>query len=299
VIVLASGASGVTPSADEVAEALTAACTDLAMQLLSDAEGSTKDIAITVRNAATVDDALTAGRACARNNLLKTALFGNDPNWGRVLAAIGTTDAAVRGRSGRRDRSTASPSAGAGAIGDSREASTSPAGRSHRRRPAGRLASRPRSGPTTCPIAYVHENSAYSTGAPPRTGAARDDAHDTTPRYGTPHPSRDSRSTWCRPRPRIGTHRVMRTDDPEGDARKVAVLTGALPWLKEFHGNVVVIKYGGHAMVDEECRRAFAEDMVFLRTCGHPAGRRARRRPADHRMLGRLGIESEFRGGCG
>jgi glutamate N-acetyltransferase/amino-acid N-acetyltransferase len=94
VVVMANGASGVTPSADEVTEALTAAATDLAMQLLADAEGSTKDIAITVRNAGSVEDALTAGRACARNNLLKTALFGNDPNWGRVLAAIGTTDAA-------------------------------------------------------------------------------------------------------------------------------------------------------------------------------------------------------------
>ncbi|MDT0277632.1 bifunctional glutamate N-acetyltransferase/amino-acid acetyltransferase ArgJ [Blastococcus goldschmidtiae] len=94
VIVLANGASGVTPTEEQLTEALAAAATDLAMQLLADAEGSTKDIAITVRNAATVDDALTAGRACARNNLLKTALFGNDPNWGRVLAAIGTTDAA-------------------------------------------------------------------------------------------------------------------------------------------------------------------------------------------------------------
>ncbi|SDZ25576.1 N-acetylglutamate kinase [Geodermatophilus africanus] len=98
-------------------------------------------------------------------------------------------------------------------------------------------------------------------------------------------------------RRRIGTNRVMRTDDPEGDARKVAVLTGALPWLKEFHGNVVVIKYGGHAMVDEDCRRAFAEDMVFLRTCGilpvvvHGGG------PQITEMLGRLGIASEFRGG--
>jgi glutamate N-acetyltransferase/amino-acid N-acetyltransferase len=91
---MANGAGGVTPTAEEVAEALTEAATDLAMQLLADAEGSTKDIAITVRHAATVGDALTAGRACARNNLLKTALFGNDPNWGRVLAAIGTTDAA-------------------------------------------------------------------------------------------------------------------------------------------------------------------------------------------------------------
>jgi glutamate N-acetyltransferase / amino-acid N-acetyltransferase len=94
VIAMANGASGVTPTAEELTAALTAAATDLAMQLLADAEGSTKDIAITVRNAASVRDALTAGRACARNNLLKTALFGNDPNWGRVLAAIGTTDAA-------------------------------------------------------------------------------------------------------------------------------------------------------------------------------------------------------------
>jgi acetylglutamate kinase len=99
------------------------------------------------------------------------------------------------------------------------------------------------------------------------------------------------------PKPLIGTRRVMRTNDPEGDARKVAVLTGALPWLKEFHGNVVVIKYGGHAMVDEDCRRAFAEDMVFLRTCGilpvvvHGGG------PQITEMLGRLGIRSEFRGG--
>jgi acetylglutamate kinase len=100
-----------------------------------------------------------------------------------------------------------------------------------------------------------------------------------------------------RPRRRIGTTRVMRTYDPEGDRQKVAVLTGALPWLKEFHGNVVVIKYGGHAMVDEACRRAFAEDMVFLRTCGilpvvvHGGG------PQVTAMLDRLGVPSEFRGG--
>ena len=99
------------------------------------------------------------------------------------------------------------------------------------------------------------------------------------------------------PPPLIGTRRVMRTNDPESDARKVAVLTGALPWLREFHGNVVVVKYGGHAMVDEECRRAFAEDMVFLRTCGiypvvvHGGG------PQISAMLNRLGIASEFRGG--
>jgi acetylglutamate kinase len=96
---------------------------------------------------------------------------------------------------------------------------------------------------------------------------------------------------------KIGTSRKMRTHDPEGDRAKVAVLTGALPWLKEFHGRVVVVKYGGHAMVDEECRRAFAEDMVFMRTCGilpvvvHGGG------PQVSAMLERLGIHSEFRGG--
>jgi glutamate N-acetyltransferase/amino-acid N-acetyltransferase len=94
VLVLANGASGVAPSEAELTEALTAACADLAGQLLADAEGATKDVAITVRHAASVEDALSAGRACARNNLVKTALFGGDPNWGRVLAAIGTTDAA-------------------------------------------------------------------------------------------------------------------------------------------------------------------------------------------------------------
>ncbi|MCV2492047.1 hypothetical protein OF117_22120, partial [Geodermatophilus sp. YIM 151500] len=73
--------------------------------------------------------------------------------------------------------------------------------------------------------------------------------------------------TPARPaRRRIGGSRVMRTYDPEGDRVKAAVLTGALPWLREFSGRVIVVKYGGHAMVDDECRRAFAEDMVFLRT---------------------------------
>jgi acetylglutamate kinase len=107
----------------------------------------------------------------------------------------------------------------------------------------------------------------------------------------------DVRVDELRPARRIGTSRVMRRDDPVGDAAKVAVLTGALPWLKEFHGNVVVVKYGGHAMIDEECRRAFAEDMAFLRTCGirpvvvHGGG------PQITSMLSRLGIGSEFRGG--
>jgi glutamate N-acetyltransferase/amino-acid N-acetyltransferase len=94
VVALASGASGTTPSAAELADALRAVCADLAGQLLADAEGATKEVEIVVVGAATEDDAVEVGRSIARNNLLKCALFGNDPNWGRVLSAIGTTRAA-------------------------------------------------------------------------------------------------------------------------------------------------------------------------------------------------------------
>ncbi len=93
VLLLASGASGISATEEELAEAVTAACQDLARQLLADAEGSTKDIAIEVRAAVTESDAVEVGRAVARNNLVKTALFGADPNWGRILAAVGTTTA--------------------------------------------------------------------------------------------------------------------------------------------------------------------------------------------------------------
>jgi glutamate N-acetyltransferase / amino-acid N-acetyltransferase len=93
VLLLASGASGISPSEAELTEAVTGACADLCRQLLADAEGATKDIAIVVSNAVSEEDAVAVGRAVARNNLVKTALFGNDPNWGRILAAIGTTEA--------------------------------------------------------------------------------------------------------------------------------------------------------------------------------------------------------------
>jgi glutamate N-acetyltransferase/amino-acid N-acetyltransferase len=94
VLVLASGASGVAADPDDFAAALEQVCKHLAWQLLADAEGATKEITIEVFGAADEDDAVEVGRAIARNNLLKCALFGNDPNWGRVLAAIGTTRAA-------------------------------------------------------------------------------------------------------------------------------------------------------------------------------------------------------------
>ncbi|MFB9315710.1 bifunctional glutamate N-acetyltransferase/amino-acid acetyltransferase ArgJ [Nocardioides plantarum] len=94
VTVMASGASGITPALPDFTEALTQLCTDLAMQLLRDAEGSDHDIAITTLNAASEDDAVEVGRSVARSNLFKAAVFGKDPNWGRVLASIGTTSAA-------------------------------------------------------------------------------------------------------------------------------------------------------------------------------------------------------------
>jgi glutamate N-acetyltransferase / amino-acid N-acetyltransferase len=94
VLLLASGASGVQPGQEELTAAVTAVCHDLAQQLIADAEGATKHIAIEVLGAASEADAVQVGRTIARNNLVKTALFGNDPNWGRILAAVGTTSAA-------------------------------------------------------------------------------------------------------------------------------------------------------------------------------------------------------------
>jgi len=93
VLLMSSGASGIAVDALVLTEAVTAVCADLARQLLADAEGAAHDIAIEVRGAASVDDALEVGRSVARNNLFKCAIFGADPNWGRVLAAVGTTRA--------------------------------------------------------------------------------------------------------------------------------------------------------------------------------------------------------------
>lgn len=93
VSLLASGASGVTPDAEAFTAALTQLCADLAKQLQADAEGASHEIIIETINAASETDAVEVGRSVARNNLFKAAVFGNDPNWGRVLAAIGTTGA--------------------------------------------------------------------------------------------------------------------------------------------------------------------------------------------------------------
>ena len=93
VLLMGSGASGVELAEAELESALMNICGSLAAQLIADAEGSTKTVAITIKGAATEIEAVEVARACARNNLLKCAIFGADPNWGRVLAAVGTADA--------------------------------------------------------------------------------------------------------------------------------------------------------------------------------------------------------------
>jgi glutamate N-acetyltransferase/amino-acid N-acetyltransferase len=93
VTLLASAASGIRPAASDFRTALATVCGDLAAQLMADAEGASHEITIEVRGAVSEDDAVEVGRSVARSNLFKTAVFGNDPNWGRVLAAIGTTRA--------------------------------------------------------------------------------------------------------------------------------------------------------------------------------------------------------------
>ncbi|MBL1067339.1 bifunctional glutamate N-acetyltransferase/amino-acid acetyltransferase ArgJ [Streptomyces sp. 7-21] len=162
VLLLASGASGIAPPREEFAGAVHAVCADLARQLVADAEGASKDIRVEIINAATEDDAVEAGRAVARSNLLKCAIHGEDPNWGRVLAAIGTTSAAFE-----PDRLSVAINGvwvcKNGAIGEDRD----------------RVDMRPREVHITADLAagdasaviwtndltadYVHENSAYSS----------------------------------------------------------------------------------------------------------------------------------------
>ena len=93
VVLLASGASGVTPSQEEFAQAVRAACDDLASQMQADAEGVTKRVSITVVGTSTDEQALAAARTVGRDNLFNCAMIGSDPNWGRVLAAVGMADA--------------------------------------------------------------------------------------------------------------------------------------------------------------------------------------------------------------
>ncbi|WP_433238894.1 bifunctional glutamate N-acetyltransferase/amino-acid acetyltransferase ArgJ [Streptosporangium sp. CA-135522] len=162
VLLLASGASGLTPDLVEFEQVVRAVCADLARQLLVDAEGATKAIAIEVVGAASEEDAVLVGRTVSRSNLLKCAIHGEDPNWGRVLSAVGTTDAVFEA-----DRLNVAINGiwicRSGAAGDDRS----------------KVDLRPRdvtitidlsAGPHSATIhttdltaAYVHENSAYSS----------------------------------------------------------------------------------------------------------------------------------------
>ena len=162
-LLLASGASEITPSQSDLDDAVLRVCDDLCAQLQADAEGVTKRIAVTVTGAASEDDALTAARVVARDSLVKTALFGSDPNWGRVLAAVGMAPVRAGSRPDHRVVQRLS-------------------GVRRRRRRAGRPRRRPVAAPTsTSPStsasaterasirttdlshAYVEENSAYSS----------------------------------------------------------------------------------------------------------------------------------------
>uniref|UniRef100_UPI00404A9591 bifunctional glutamate N-acetyltransferase/amino-acid acetyltransferase ArgJ n=1 Tax=Candidatus Planktophila sp. TaxID=2175601 RepID=UPI00404A9591 len=95
IVFMSSGASGISLSDQQLTHSLTGICTGLVAQLIADAEGSSKTVEINVKNAHSENDAVEIARACARNNLLKAAIFGGDPNWGRLLAAVGTASAAM------------------------------------------------------------------------------------------------------------------------------------------------------------------------------------------------------------
>ena len=162
VLLLASGASGVTPSDSDFAVAVEQLCAELCRQLLTDAEGATKDVRIEVVGAAGEADAVEVGRAVARSNLLKCAFFGNDPNWGRVLAAVGTTGAAFE--ADRLDVAINGVQVcRAGAVGDPRDLVDLSGRDVH-------VLVDLHAGPATATVwtndlslAYVHENSAYSS----------------------------------------------------------------------------------------------------------------------------------------
>jgi glutamate N-acetyltransferase/amino-acid N-acetyltransferase len=164
VLLLASGASGVEPTGEQLTAAVTRACTDLAEQLLADAEGATKEIRIEVRGAATEDGAVEVGRSVARNNLVKTAFFGQDPNWGRILAAVGTVGPHVEFDADAIDVTLNGVQiCRAGGTGDDRDLVDLTGRQAH-------VIIDLHAGTETATVltndlshAYVHENSAYST----------------------------------------------------------------------------------------------------------------------------------------
>jgi glutamate N-acetyltransferase/amino-acid N-acetyltransferase len=162
VLLLASGASAVSPTPGDLQQAVTEVCADLARQLVADAEGAEHEVTVTVAEAATEADALVVAREVARSLLVKTAIFGRDPNWGRILAAVGVTDAAFE-----PDRVDVAVNgvwvARGGAAGDDRDG-VDLSGRQVTIDVVLRAGTARASVLTTdLTHAYVHENSAYST----------------------------------------------------------------------------------------------------------------------------------------
>ncbi len=166
VALLASGASGVRPTPEELTAAVTEACAQLARALIADAEGASHDIAVTVTGAGSEDAAVAVARAVTRSNLFKAAVFGNDPNWGRVLAAVGTVPVEVAAFDGDRIDVTINgvTVCRAGGVGEDRSGVDLAAGREVHVRVdlhAGDAEATVWTNDLTHD--YVHENSAYSS----------------------------------------------------------------------------------------------------------------------------------------
>ncbi len=163
VLLLASGASEIAPSQSDLDDAVLRVCDDLCAQLQADAEGVTKRIIVTVTGAASEDDALTAARVVARDSLVKTALFGSDPNWGRVLAAVGMAPVDTRTRPDQRVVQRFSRCASTVPVHQARATSTCPAPTSTS--PSTSASAKQRASIRTTDLShgYVEENSAYSS----------------------------------------------------------------------------------------------------------------------------------------
>jgi glutamate N-acetyltransferase/amino-acid N-acetyltransferase len=162
VLLLASGASGMTPDEDALLDLVGQVCLDLARQLIADAEGASKEIEIVVSGSDTEDDAVHVARAISRSNLLKCAIHGEDPNWGRILSAVGTTDAVFE-----PDRVDVAINGvwvcRAGGVGDAREG-VDMSGRTVRIDvDLGAGDARATLWTNDLTAEYVHENSAYAT----------------------------------------------------------------------------------------------------------------------------------------
>ena len=247
VLLLASGASEIAPSQSDLDDAVAAGLRRPVRAAAGRRRGRHQADRRHRDRRGIEDDALTAARVVARDSLVKTALFGSDPNWGRVLAAVGMAPVALE-----PDRISVSFNGsavcvdGAGAPG-AREVDLSGAD--------------------------IDVTIDLGVG----DGPGVDPDHRPVPRLR---------------RRELGLQ-LMTLATPV----KAQVLAAALPWLKQMHGKIIVVKYGGNAMTDDALKAAFAADMVFLRNCGihpvvvHGGG------PQISAMLKRLGIAGDFKGG--